>query len=76
LPIDLIYDKTLEVAVWSCDRLLEKSFLGGITIPLKFILPHLQGDSSNNNFNKSSKYEVGDWYRLEMFQSISNEKSK
>ena len=74
MPIDLVYDKTLEVGVWNCDRLSEKSFLGGITIPLKFMIPHLQGDSSYKNFGMRSKYEFGDWYRLENTQRLLSEK--
>jgi len=65
LPIIVIREKTLKATVWVCDRFLENSLLGTVTIPLhKIFIQDTLCDVYNNKIKIISDCKIEDWYPL------------
>ena len=78
MPIDAVHDRTLQATVWGCDRFMENTFLGAVTIPLKNIFSH---DLTNNfihdgcGISVTSGIKIEEWYRLTNVIQVSSRQS-
>ena len=60
MPVAAVRDRTLQATVWACDRLLENTFLGAVTIPLENIFSR----ELNNFICANSGIKIQQWYLL------------